>query len=133
CSMSTRPNQPRWASYCARPSSTLGVQIFVATVVPSRRPSSAAPRDASAPPYIGDESNTSTPESSAAATTARARTPSRSNVRYVPSPTTGPSLRRSNSAGPASDADERERHLDHAFEIRDRDVLVRRVDLHHPV
>ena len=31
CSISTRPKKRRCSSYCARPSSTLGVQIFVAT------------------------------------------------------------------------------------------------------
>src|ERR687897_2536028 len=33
----------------------------------------------------------------------------------------------------ARNIDERERHVDHALEVGDRDVLVRRVDLHHPV
>src|SRR5215212_2617847 len=32
-----------------------------------------------------------------------------------------------------SGIEERERHVDHRFEIGDRDVLVRRVDLGHPV
>jgi hypothetical protein len=43
-------------------------QIFVATVVRSRLPTSAWPSD-SAPRYIGDESKTRTPASSAAPTT----------------------------------------------------------------
>ena len=33
----------------------------------------------------------------------------------------------------ARGVDERERHLDHRFEVGHRDVLVRRVDLGHPV
>ena len=37
------------------------------------------------------------------------------------------------SAHLACDLDERERHLDHPFEVGHGDVLVGRVDLHHPV
>ena len=90
------PEEAALLSYCARPSSTLGVQIFVATVVSSRRDRRAQRR---ATPAHGRTSATSRrrrhPQPSAASTTARARATSPSNVRYVPSPTTGPSRRRS--------------------------------------
>ena len=69
CSTSTRPYHSSWRAKCARPSSTDGDQIFVATNAPSRRPSSARASDASAPPYIGDESTSRVPASHAAATT----------------------------------------------------------------
>jgi len=95
CSISTRPNTPRWKSYCLLPSATLGVQIFVATTVSSRCPSSAAPSDASARPYIGEVSKTRVPAATAFETTSRASAVSSSNVAHVPSPTTGPSLRSS--------------------------------------
>jgi hypothetical protein len=74
---------------------TLCAQIFVAKVASERRPSSAAPRDRSAAPYIGDESKTPTPAPNAAFTTSRASDSSSSNVANVPSPTTGPSFRSS--------------------------------------
>ena len=41
--------------------------------------------------------------------------------------------RREDGQTAASHVDERERHLDHALEVGDGDVLVGRVDLHHPV
>jgi hypothetical protein len=56
----------------AFPSSTLGVQIFVATMAASRRARRAAPSDASAAPYIGDESKSAVPASRAAPTTSPA-------------------------------------------------------------
>ena len=60
CSISTRPKARRCAAYCALPSSTESAQIFVATdrlgATPLQR--KALPSDASAAPYIGDESNT---------------------------------------------------------------------------
>ena len=51
-----------------------------------RRPCRALPSDASAAPYIGDESNTVVPAPSAAPTTSAARRSSSRNVLYVPSP-----------------------------------------------
>jgi hypothetical protein len=90
-----RPNQPSCWSKCARPSSTERDQIFVATIISSRLPSSAAASDASAPPYIGDESTSRPPGSNAASTTRRASAASLSKVRHVPRPTTGPSRRSS--------------------------------------
>src|SRR3954453_14162258 len=70
-------------------------QIFVATTASSRRPSSASESELSAPPYIGDESNTRAHASSAAPTTSVASEASPLNVFHVPSPTTGPSRRSS--------------------------------------
>jgi hypothetical protein len=54
------------------PPSTPPDQIFVATSASPRRPSSAADTDASAPPYIGDESTSRIPAPKAASTTSRA-------------------------------------------------------------
>ena len=98
CSISTRPNQSSWFAELVLSLLERGCPDLRRHHGRSRRPSSAAPSERSAPPYIGDESKTRQPAPSAASTTSRASPRRASNVCHVPSPTTGP-RRRSSISG----------------------------------
>src|SRR5581483_1026558 len=62
-------------------------------------------------------------------TISRSFSPQRSSVTAIRLPLQATS----EESGCTGDVDERERDLDHAVEIGDRDVLVRRVDVRHAV